>query len=166
MLANPNDLGPRIALIPGQMRKGMPIQSPTPTIPLIGKQILPYGLPVPWSDPDKSITPDSLKGIVRNFPEPASFAGLRNVLSSFNSGDGYAQPNRFEVVITAPPRMSGSTVLNASTGSARKLDARSVSMRCESVTLPGRSLKTLNDTNIYDSVRMRKINILCHFYPF
>ena len=146
---------PKIPLIPGNMRKGKPIPSPLPTIPLIGKQVLPKGKPVPWRDPDKltNITPDSLKGIVPNFSEPASFAGLRNVLSSFNSGDGYAQPNRFEVIITAPPRMSGSTVLNASTGSARKLDARSVSMRCESVTLPGRNLNTLNDTNIYGPTR-------------
>jgi hypothetical protein len=75
-----------------------------------------------------------------NFLEGTAYGVLNDVLSMFNSDDGYATPNRFEVVL--PANIPG-----------RASDNRSISLRCESVTLPGRTLNTLDDTNIYGPVR-------------
>ena len=73
------------------------------------------------------------------FIEGTAFGVLNDVLSMFHSEDGYAQPNRFEVLITRPG------------GSAN--ESREVSMRCESVNLPGRNLNTTTDSNIYGPTR-------------
>ena len=82
-------------------------------------------------------------------------------MGHLNSDDGYASPNRFEVVLPTPAPSSVSSggglfsvfesfVEGFLTGGA---DKRSISLRCESVTLPGRTLNTLDDTNIYGPVR-------------
>ena len=73
------------------------------------------------------------------FLEGTAFGVLNDILSTFHSEDGYAVPNRFEVLITRPK------------GSAS--ENRQVSMRCESVNLPGRNLATMDDTNIYGPTR-------------
>ena len=72
------------------------------------------------------------------FIEGTAFGVLNDILSTFHSDDGYAVPNRFEVLII-PPGGSGG--------------GREVSMRCESITLPGRNLATMSDTNIYGPTR-------------
>ena len=72
------------------------------------------------------------------FLEGTAFGVLNDILSTFHSEDGYAVPNRFEVLII-PPGGSGG--------------GREVSMRCESITLPGRNLATMSDTNIYGPTR-------------
>ena len=74
-----------------------------------------------------------------NFTEPNAYSKLEDAIASFHGENGYAVPNRFEVLI-APPG-SGTTA------------SRAVSMRCESINLPGRNLNTLNDTNIYVPTR-------------
>ena len=78
-----------------------------------------------------------MPGLAR-FLEGGAFGILNDILSTFHSEDGYATPNRFEVVII-PPGGSGG--------------GREVSMRCESITLPGRNLATMSDTNIYGPTR-------------
>ena len=73
------------------------------------------------------------------FIEGTAFGVLNDILSTFHSEDGYAVPNRFEVLITRPR------------GSAS--ENRQVSMRCESVNLPGRNLNSATDSNIYGPTR-------------
>ena len=73
------------------------------------------------------------------FIEGTAFGVLNDILSEFHSDDGYAIPNRFEVLISAPG--SSST------------EARKVSMRVETVLIPGRNLNTLTDSNIYGPTR-------------
>ena len=87
------------------------------------------------------------------FLEAGAFGVLNDILSSFHSDEGYAIPNRFEVLILSPPKRGGGITTNAYAGSERGSDARAVSLRCESVNLPGRNLNTLTDTNIYGPTR-------------
>ena len=68
-----------------------------------------------------------------SFVESTAFGVLNNFLSEFHSDNGYALPSRYDVIITSPA--AG--------------DARKVSMRCESLDLPGRSLNTSTDSNMY-----------------
>jgi len=68
-----------------------------------------------------------------NFVESTAFGVINNFLSEFHSDNGYALPSRYEVIITSPA--AG--------------DARKVSMRCESLDLPGRALNTSLDSNMY-----------------
>ena len=68
-----------------------------------------------------------------SFVESTAFGGINNFLSEFHSDSGYALPSRYEVIIISPA--AG--------------DARKVSMRCESIDLPGRSLNTSTDSNMY-----------------
>ena len=78
------------------------------------------------------------------FIEPAAFGdpmnAINEIISGFHTDNGYAVPNRFEVLITAPEKMGQTAV-------------RSVALRCESVNLPGRNLNTLTDSNIYGPTR-------------
>ena len=73
------------------------------------------------------------------FLEGGAFGILNDILSEFHSDEGYAIPNRFEVMIFPPPEIFG--------------EARKVSLRCETTTLPGRNLSTLTDSNIYGPTR-------------
>tara|TARA_Y100000310_G_scaffold9306_1_gene9721 strand:- start:3476 stop:4144 length:669 start_codon:yes stop_codon:yes gene_type:complete len=73
------------------------------------------------------------------FIEGTAFGVMNDILSTFHSDDGYAQPNRFEVKISRP--------------SLANINLKQLSMRCESITLPGRNLNTLSDTNIYGPSR-------------
>ena len=94
---------------------------------------------------------------IPNFIEAGAFGLLNDVLSSFHSNNGYAQPNRFEILILPPskralPPNSGGTN-NIFSGAERKSDIRSISMRCDSISLPGRNLSTMTDANIYGPTR-------------
>ena len=74
------------------------------------------------------------------FIEGTAFGVLNDILSTFHSEDGgYAVPNRFEVIITRP----GSSAT----------ESKNVSMRCESINLPGRNLNSGTDSNIYGPTR-------------
>ena len=93
---------------------------------------------------------------IAKFVEGGAFGVFNDILSTFHSDDGYAVPNRFECLILPPfgaiPERSDAsgnyrpTPLDAN-------DARATSMRCESVSMPGRTLATSEDTNIYGPVR-------------
>ena len=90
------------------------------------------------------------------FLEGGAFGVLNDILSMFHSEDGYAVPNRFECLILPP---MNSTTIQSVPGKKQKhaslvygmsIDrARAVSMRCESTTMPGTTLSTEEDTNIY-----------------
>ena len=76
---------------------------------------------------------NDLMATLANFVESTAFGVINNFLSEFHSDNGYALPSRYEVIITSPA--AG--------------DARKVSMRCESLDLPGRALNTSLDSNMY-----------------
>ena len=103
------------------------------------------------------------------FVEGGAFGVLNDILSTFHSDDGYAVPNRFECLILPPPAifradtrtkwtwpatgypegfMGTTTAPFRSSGKSRE-----VSMRCESVSMPGRTLATNEDTTIYGPAR-------------
>ena len=88
-----------------------------------------------------------------NFLEGTAYGVLNDILGHLNSDDGYATPNRFEVIITPPPKMGTVSVTNPFHGSERASDARAISLRCESINMPGRNLNTLTDSNIYGPTR-------------
>lgn len=76
---------------------------------------------------------NDLMATLASFVESTAFGVINNFLSEFHSDNGYALPSRYEVIITSP-------------GAG---DARKVSMRCESLDLPGRALNTSLDSNMY-----------------
>jgi hypothetical protein len=76
---------------------------------------------------------NDLMAIIPKFLEATAFGVLNDFLSEFHNKNGYALPSRYEVIITSPAE-----------GNARK-----VSMRCETIDLPGRSLNTSPDSNMY-----------------
>jgi hypothetical protein len=76
---------------------------------------------------------NDLMAIIPKFLEATAFGVLNDFLSEFHDKNGYALPSRYEVIITSPAE-----------GNARK-----VSMRCETIDLPGRSLNTSPDSNMY-----------------
>ena len=74
-----------------------------------------------------------------NFAEPNAYSSLEDAIASFHGKDGHAVPNRFEVLITRP----GSSATAS----------RAISLRCESINLPGRNLNSATDSNIYGPTR-------------
>ena len=73
------------------------------------------------------------------FTEPNAYSSLEGAIASLHSDNSYATPNRFEVLITRP----GSSAT----------ESKNVSMRCESINLPGRNLNSGTDSNIYGPTR-------------
>ena len=84
----------------------------------------------------------------------AVFGGLNAILQHNASRDGYSKANRYEVVIGLP---SGTN--NAEAGESAQSGklisqlhgetARRISFRCDSISLPGRNLRTAMNGNIY-----------------
>ena len=83
---------------------------------------------------------------IAKFVEGGAFGVFNDILSTFHSDDGYAVPNRFECLILTPFGTLSNERLSTD-------DARATSMRCEAVSMPGRTLATSEDTNIYGPVR-------------
>ena len=46
------------------------------------------------------------------FLEAGAFGVLNDILSTFHSDEGYAIPNRFEVLILSPPKRGGGITTN------------------------------------------------------
>ena len=88
-----------------------------------------------------------------SFPEPTAFTSLDQAIAYLHSENGHAPTNRFEVMIFPPPKLSGAASTSPFFGSERHLDSRMLSYRCESVSLPGRSLNQVEDINIYGPSR-------------
>ena len=77
-----------------------------------------------------------------NFSEPRAYGNLGRAIASFHNKVSYALPNRFDVLIIPPPKMAGAPS-----------NAERISLRCETISLPGRSLNTEEDANIYGPTR-------------
>ena len=75
------------------------------------------------------------------FAEKTAANNLATAIATLHAENGYAVPNRFEVIILAPPKMTNYA------------EQRRVSLRCESINLPGRNLNSGTDTNIYGPTR-------------
>ena len=84
-----------------------------------------------------------------SFIEGAAFGVLNDILSAFRSNEGYAQPNRYEVLILPPAKVGGGGQQNIFSGTERQSDARAISLRAQNVTLPGRNLATSQESNVY-----------------
>ena len=97
------------------------------------------------------------KILSRDFIEGPAFAVLNEFIGLFRSDDGLARPNRYEVILSAPNGYrGGGTIPNAVanlTGDISSGDDRKASLRCQSISFPGRNLDTVADTNIYGPTR-------------
>jgi len=90
---------------------------------------------------------------IPKFLEGGAFGVINDILAGFHDDNGYAQPNRYEVLILPPAKLGGGNQTNIFSGLERQSDTRSISLRAQSVNLPGRNLATSNDTNIYGPER-------------
>ena len=86
---------------------------------------------------------------IPNFLEGAAFGILNDILAGFRSDDGYAQPNKYEVLIFPPAKLGGGQNQNIFGGMERQSDLQKISLRAQNVTLPGRNLATVQEGNIY-----------------
>ena len=86
---------------------------------------------------------------VAKFLEGTAFGVINDILSGFRSNEGYAIPNRYEVVIQPPAKLGGGGQENIFNNAERGANVRDISMRVESVTLPGRTLTTASEANVY-----------------
>ena len=86
---------------------------------------------------------------VAKFLEGTAFGVINDIISGFRSNEGYAVPNRYEVVIQPPTKLGGGLSENVFANSERSSNVRDISTRVESVTLPGRTLTTVADSNVY-----------------
>ena len=86
---------------------------------------------------------------IPNFLEGAAFGVLNDILAGFRSDDGYAQPNKYEVLIFPPAKLGGGQNQNIFGGMERQSDLRKISLRAQNVTLPGRNLSTAQESNVY-----------------
>ena len=90
---------------------------------------------------------------IPNFLEGAAFGVLNDILAGFSSDDGYAQPNKYEVLIFPPAKLGGGQNQKVFGGMERQSDLRKISLRAQNVTLPGRNLSTTQESNIYGPAR-------------
>ena len=85
----------------------------------------------------------------------AVFGSLNAFLQHNASRDGYAKANRYEIVILLPSGVSNSSDagFTAQSQNVQSLlggeTARRISFRCSQITIPGRSLRTAVNGNIY-----------------
>ena len=90
---------------------------------------------------------------IPKFLEGGAFAVLNDILSGFHDDNGYAQPNRYEVLIFPPAKLGGGNQSNIFSGLERQSDTRSISLRAQSLNMPGRNLATTDDSNVYGPKR-------------
>ncbi len=89
-----------------------------------------------------------------SFLETAAFGVLNDVLSEFRSNEGYARPNRFEVMFYPPISRSQNKLGNAHSGPTETTSKlREICLHCEAVTLPARNLNSIEDITTYGPVR-------------
>ena len=84
-----------------------------------------------------------------NFLEGAAFGVLNDILAGFRDNNGFAQPNKYEVLIFPPAKLGGGQNQNVFGGMERQSELRKISLRAQNVTLPGRNLSTTQESNIY-----------------
>ena len=86
---------------------------------------------------------------IPNFLEGAAFGVLNDVLAGYRDNNGYAQPNKYEVLIIPPAKRGGGQNQNPFGGMERQSELQKISLRAQNVTLPGRNLATVQEGNIY-----------------
>ena len=86
---------------------------------------------------------------IAQFIEGTAFGVFNDILSAFHTNEGYALPNRYEVVIIPPAKVGGGGQENIFNNSERSANVRDISLRVESVILPGRTLTTVQESNVY-----------------
>ena len=86
---------------------------------------------------------------IPNFLEGAAFGILNDILAGYRDNNGFAQPNKYEVVIIPPAKLGGGQNQNYFGGMERQSDLRKISLRAQNVTLPGRNLATTQESNVY-----------------
>ena len=98
---------------------------------------------------------NDLMSAAPQFIEATSGNSIENVLSSFRTNEGYAQPNKYEVTISPPPLAGtmGASWPESKLISRVRGDAQEIALRCESITLPGRNLSSTPDTNVHGPLR-------------
>ena len=87
----------------------------------------------------------------------AAFQSLNAFLNHNASKDGYAKANRYEVVIGLPSGATQASVddagMDATATAVQQLlsgdTARRISFRCDTISIPGRTLRTQMNGNIY-----------------
>ena len=88
--------------------------------------------------------------------DAVAFGALNEFLATFNSGDGYSRPNRYEVVMKPPSGTLGSnqvSLFSQLMGEKHTNDSKAVSLRCEAIAFPGRNMDTTPDSNLYGPER-------------
>ena len=92
--------------------------------------------------------------MIPKFLEGGAYGVLNDLVSILHDNDGYAQPNRFEVIIIPPSK------INISKGNQNWLSGimqtqsssttlRQLSLRASTISLPGRTLTTSTEGNVY-----------------
>jgi len=94
-------------------------------------------------------------GIIPRFLEGTAFGVLNDILATYHDDDGHATPNRYEALIHPPARVSrsGENQLREEVYGISAKELGKISMRCESITLPGRGLASTPDTNVHGPQR-------------
>ena len=87
--------------------------------------------------------------------EGTAYGVLNEILSQFRSGDGYARPSRYEILIQPPNGFSGegrselkniwALIMGQNVADST---VRRTSLRCSQISFPGRTLETTEDRNI------------------
>jgi len=90
---------------------------------------------------------------IPKFLEAGAFGVINDILAGFHDDNGYAQPNRYEVLIFPPAKLGGGNQTNIFSGLERQSDTRSISLRAQSLNMPGRNLATTDDSNVYGPKR-------------
>ena len=90
--------------------------------------------------------------------EGAAYGVLNELLAGFRDSDGYATQSRYEVVLHAPTGRRGNQNLLNIFSQVMQEDtkqgvARITGLRCSQISMPGRTMETTPDTNIYGPVR-------------
>ena len=91
--------------------------------------------------------------------DAVAFGALNEVLGEIRGKDGTSRPNRYEVTLFPPSGNAGSTGMNSNVFSKIMGEAlgdgtvRATGLKCESISLPGRNIETMEDANIYGPER-------------
>ena len=88
-----------------------------------------------------------------------AFGVLNEVLGLVRGTDGIAKQTRYEVILIPPTGARGTKTAPSNAFSGQMADltgdgtARTTSLKCEQISMPGRNIDTAPDTNIYGPVR-------------
>ena len=89
-----------------------------------------------------------------SFVEATAYAVLDEIFAEFRSGDGFARPSRYEIMLQPPMGKNTGNIFQQLMGETNGSgDIRKTSLRCQSIEFPGRNLDTSPDTNIYGPTR-------------